>query len=1238
MAIRRRWPLRIALVAVLLLAAPIILPIPLPLDFARERLAVAASDALGHAVRIDGARLTTGLTPVLRLRGVAVAGAPAIDARVEQLEAEFLLLPLLAGELRVLAVRVEGVAAELEPAAWPDARPAGAAAAPGLRASGPRQVVVKRAAATLRLAAGPQPLRLAIDEAEAAAAPAGRARVTARGRVQDLPVTLTLETAAPGALADAGAALPIDLTVTLADGKATVNGTWDRARAEVDLSVAVQAAQPERLAAAFGVGLPAAGALALRGQLTAAPSRFAAKNLQIDWGQSRVEGAAAYATDRERPLVTADLRAPVLDLHPFAAGDDEAAPPLKRLAAALGMPRQIDADVKVGVAQLLTPLADVTDARLDLRVAAATLTASLKGRVDGVPLTADARVDASGSNPALTLTAGATDVPLDQVTQRLGRSDLGGSAGKLSFRLDAAGADADALRAGFKLTATAEQLRLAERAPPRREVARLRTLRVDAAGKGDSAIRAEGTAWGERATLSATTKELGALLGGRLSPVSFEVGIASARVSGSGELSHGTDGARGRLRVEAGARPIGPLHNLLPVNPASALNATVAAAVEFRDERIVIDAATLRLGASAGRGRLVLPAGRGAAPRRVELALENLDLGELQRALPAATAPRAPAAPPPDLAFELAARTVRYGDQRVDDAQVSGELRGGRVAAAPFSARFGGTRVSGTTGADLREAEPRFDFDATASPLDLGTLLALAGAPGYKGRAERATLKASLRGAGAADLLRHASAQLALEQASFALPEYFTPKTLDFSAQAQLAPGQPLTAALQGSAGGTAVEAAARLDDPGALLAAAPASPFQIDLRGADTSVQFSGALGDARGRVVLAGRNPADLAPLLDLDPPDLGPYRADAELAWKGTQLNAPRFAVKIGESSADGEFTIDWRGERPRLKLSLTSPRVRFEDIGIGDPLREGRAGTPSPPAHAATDRASRLAAWRAFLRAYDGEVRIDAQRVESGGDLLGRGLYHERRENGRVEVSPLLVEAEGARLTVTGAVDAAADGDPGYQLRAILENFDLAALARGAGRAGRGFGTLDARAQLSSRGLPDEFLVNASGEVDAMFIGEDLASGGLDLLTTGLLRVVANTLHGERESRVNCAVGDFVLAEGVVESQAFFIDTTRSRVAGDLRADLRTRALSGVLEPRAKRPQLFSVATPLTIGGTMENPRVTVSPVGIATGTLRLYLFAPTLALDWLNARGLPEDGTPDCRNAFRELAN
>jgi uncharacterized protein involved in outer membrane biogenesis len=1234
-ATRQRWLLVMAIGIVLVVAAPLIVPIPIPLQFAREHIAAAASDALGHPVQIDSVRLTTGLTPALRLSGVRVSDAPALDAHAQRIEADFPLLPLASGELRLRTVRVDAARIEFGTAAPGDAPVAPRSGGSRFRVTGPDQVTIRNSAVSFPVAGMDAPLRVAIDEGSAASAPGGKIGVDAKGSVQGLAATLKLETASVAQWLQAKAPLPLDATITLPEARAAAIGTWDAAISEFAGTIAIDAVRPTELAAAFGIERAPTGVLHLSSELRAKPDRVTAQNVRFRLGLSELSGTVSWDATGARPRLTVNAHASTLDHAslPKVSGKGVMLPDW--IATSLRLPTQGDATIDATVDRLLTPLFEARDGTLATRVENGVLNSSLTASIDGSPLKSETRIDANGPAPVVSIRVKASAVPLKQLLQRLGQPQLTAIADTLSITLDARGADAKALVDGFRMSAKAEPLRVSE---GKREVARLRLLRLDAAGTGASRLRADGRLWGDPFTVNASTEHLGDLLDGTPSPVRFDLVLASARASGSGELSDGPDGAVGRLTVQAGARPLGPLHRLLPVDPASALNAQIAGSVELRPGAAEIRADTLRLGASAGKGTVALPRAGNAGPLRVDLAFEKLDLAQLQRAYAAVPEGGKKAALPPDTRFDVTARRVQYGKRGFDEARANGELRGGQITGAAFFARLGGTRIEGTAGLDLREAATGIRVDAAASPVDLGAVLALAGADGITGNAGRMAVKVSLRGATAGALLRSASGEFSIERGSVALPKLFTARTMAFSATARIAPGDALTATLEGTAGDAAVQASARIDDPATLLGGDQPPAFSAKLSGAGAAVELSGEWGSRRSaRLEVRGRTATELRALLAIPLPTVGSYGVDADLTWRDQGVEAKKIALTLEQSRADGNFTLDWRGARPRLDLRLTSPRLRIEDIGIGDAMRNDTGAIKRASQLSPAERSARLEAAGDWLRAFDGSVRIEAKRVESAGQLLGRGIYQERRQNGRMTLAPLEVESEGARLTVNGTVTAG-NADLSYALNATLENFDLGPLARSIDPGGGNFGILDARANLTSRGLPLEFLANASGTLDAMFIARDLGSGALGLWGTGVLNIIGETLSQSEGGRVNCAVGDFAFTDGAMQSKAFFIDTTSTRVAGDLQANFRTGAISGTLQPEAKRPQLFAAVTPLIISGTLEDPRVAVSPVGLATGTLRLYLFAPALAVDWLTARGLPADGTPGCRDAYKKLGN
>jgi hypothetical protein len=134
-------------------------------------------------------------------------------------------------------------------------------------------------------------------------------------------------------------------------------------------------------------------------------------------------------------------------------------------------------------------------------------------------------------------------------------------------------------------------------------------------------------------------------------------------------------------------------------------------------------------------------------------------------------------------------------------------------------------------------------------------------------------------------------------------------------------------------------------------------------------------------------------------------------------------------------------------------------------------------------------------------------------------------------------------------------------------------------------------------------------------------------------TGLLSTMLRSLDPNTRSEVECAAASLDIAGGVASTSAFFVDTTRVRIIGQVDADLTTRALSGRLRPVSEQPELFTVAPTMLLGGTIESPRVSVAPENIVLAPLRFAAPLSGLALDFLSARGKVGQGAAGCSEAF-----
>ena len=118
----------------------------------------------------------------------------------------------------------------------------------------------------------------------------------------------------------------------------------------------------------------------------------------------------------------------------------------------------------------------------------------------------------------------------------------------------------------------------------------------------------------------------------------------------------------------------------------------------------------------------------------------------------------------------------------------------------------------------------------------------------------------------------------------------------------------------------------------------------------------------------------------------------------------------------------------------------------------------------------------------------------------------------------------------------------------------------------------------------------------------------------------------------ESRINCSVGRFDVAQGVMTPNPLIVDTTRSRISGKGSIDLSGNELQLRLKPRPKKRNLINLATPVSVTGPLNDPQVQVSKRGLAVTFFRLSLWVYTVWRD-LARKPLPTDGHDICADPF-----
>jgi uncharacterized protein involved in outer membrane biogenesis len=99
--------------------------------------------------------------------------------------------------------------------------------------------------------------------------------------------------------------------------------------------------------------------------------------------------------------------------------------------------------------------------------------------------------------------------------------------------------------------------------------------------------------------------------------------------------------------------------------------------------------------------------------------------------------------------------------------------------------------------------------------------------------------------------------------------------------------------------------------------------------------------------------------------------------------------------------------------------------------------------------------------------------------------------------------------------------------------------------------------------------------------------------------------------ERYDNVNCAIADYRIENGIITTDAFFMDTRRITIAGEGTVDLGKELIDYMFIPK-KKSRLIAKAEPVKITGPLNDPTVRAIPaksLAVAAGKAGTLLFAP-----------------------------
>lgn len=413
--------------------------------------------------------------------------------------------------------------------------------------------------------------------------------------------------------------------------------------------------------------------------------------------------------------------------------------------------------------------------------------------------------------------------------------------------------------------------------------------------------------------------------------------------------------------------------------------------------------------------------------------------------------------------------------------------------------------------------------------------------------------------------------------------------------------------------------------------------PYRIDVHASSgpTQAHARGTLLDPLRlrnfnlQLALAGQNLEDLYPLIGVATPPTPPYKLDGKLTRVIHNANSSTwkydgFTGVVGDSDLAGLAHVT-TGKRTFLEADLRSKRLDLDDLAgfIGAAPQTGGSESTNPElqALAAKQAASpKLLPSTPYkldkLNAMDADVRLRAAHIDTQKLPIDDMDAHLFLKNGVLRLQPLNFGVADGDIHSTIHMDAS-ESPIRTRAEIAVRGLNLNKLMPDAKLAQDAIGKIGGNLAVAGTGNSiAAMLGSADGDI-ALGMGRGQISNLLmELAGIDIAETLKFLLTKDKKVPIRCAFGDFGVKNGQMQTRSLAFDTTDTIILGEGSINLRDETLNLKLRPRPKDRTIFSLRSPLLVGGTFKDPsfRPDLARVGLR-GAIALALgsIAPPAAL-------------------------
>ncbi|NMG73993.1 AsmA family protein [Aromatoleum diolicum] len=398
---------------------------------------------------------------------------------------------------------------------------------------------------------------------------------------------------------------------------------------------------------------------------------------------------------------------------------------------------------------------------------------------------------------------------------------------------------------------------------------------------------------------------------------------------------------------------------------------------------------------------------------------------------------------------------------------------------------------------------------------------------------------------------------------------------------------------------------------------------------------------------LAVSGKNLAQLYPLLGIAFPETGAYATAGHIVRSGETWRYEKFSGRIGGSDIGGTVQVVTGGKRPAMEADLVSNVLDIVDLGplIGarpGRLEAAREAAPEPsettaptPAQARVlpDMAFKAERWDTV----DAEVTLKAKTFRHAKELPLEDLVtHLSLRDSVLRLDPLDFGIAGGQLNAVITLDGRKEPIAAHarvKARKILISklFPTVKLSKAS------IGQINGEFDLSGNGNSvRRMLATSSGTLGLVVAGGEISRLMMEQIGLHLWEILELQVRGDELVKLRCAVADFDVKEGIMNSRALIFDTEITTIIGTGSIDLGQEKLDLTLNQKTKDTSPVALRSPIHVRGSFARPEAGVDKGRLAAralGAIALGMVNPLLALIPLIDAGPGQDS--DCAQLVRD---